>query len=117
VLDAPGLPVWSRVLATGFPAPESPAPPAPLGGPTRFWLAPSTASRPLSHTAHGLVSVEAVATLPDHRGRALGAVAAWAATLAQPELPAVLTASDGGIGVSRRMSFLPVVRWTMWFRS
>jgi hypothetical protein len=46
VLDAPGLPVWSRVLASCFPAPESPAPPALLGGPTRFWLAPSTASRP-----------------------------------------------------------------------
>jgi hypothetical protein len=45
------------------------------------------------------------------------AAATWAATLAQPELPAVLTASDGGIGVYRRMGYLPMVRWTMWFRS
>ena len=75
------------------------------------------AATALSHTAHGLVSVEAVATLPDHRGRGLGAAATWAATLAQPELPAVLTASDEGIGVYRRMGYLPVVRWTMWFRS
>jgi hypothetical protein len=46
VLDAPGLAVWSPVRAAGFPAPESPAQPALLGGPTRFWLATSTASRP-----------------------------------------------------------------------
>jgi GNAT superfamily N-acetyltransferase len=120
VLDAPGLAVWSRVLAAGFPAPVSPAPPALLGGPTRFWLATvdgEPAATALSHTAHGLVSVEAVATLPDHRGRGLRAAATWAATLAQPELPAVLTDSDGGIGVYRRMGYLPVVRWTMWFRS
>jgi hypothetical protein len=50
-------------------------------------------------------------------GPGLGAAATWAATLAQPDLPAVLTASEGGIGVSRRMGYLPVVRWTMWFRS
>ena len=35
----PGLAVWDRVLAAGFPVPQSPAPPALLGGPTRFWLA------------------------------------------------------------------------------
>lgn len=119
VLDAPGLAAWSRVLAGGFPAPESPAPPALLGGPTRFWLATldgEPAATALSHTAHGVTSVEAVATLPRLRGRGLGAAATWAATLARPELPAVLTASDDGIGVYRRMGYLPVVRWTLWFR-
>lgn len=40
----------------------------------------------------------------------------WAATLAEPGLPAVLVASDDGIGVYRRMGHLPVTRWTMWFR-
>ena len=33
VRDAAGLDIWDRVLAEGFPAPHSPAPPALLGGP------------------------------------------------------------------------------------
>ena len=68
------------------------------------------AATALSHTAHGLVRGGG-----GHPGPV--AAATWAATLAQPELPAVLTASDGGIGVYRRMGYLPMVRWTMWFRS
>ena len=40
----------------------------------------------------------------------------WAATLADPAQPAVLIASDAGVGVYRAMGYLPVARWTIWFR-
>lgn len=119
VTDPVTLGEWDRVLADGYPAPYSPAPPALLGGPTRFWLA-RIDGRPvataLSHTAHGVVSVEAVATLPDARGRGIGAAVTHAATVADPASPAVLIASDAGVGVYRRLGYLPVTRWTLWFR-
>ncbi|MBL8927278.1 MAG: GNAT family N-acetyltransferase [Pseudonocardia sp.] len=119
VRDAAGLDVWDRVLAAGFPAPHSPAPPALLGGPARFWLARvdgEPVGTALSYVAHGVVDVEAVATLPGYRGRGVGAALTWAATLADPDLPAVLIASDDGAGVYREMGYLPVTRWTLWCR-
>ncbi|MHA6781610.1 GNAT family N-acetyltransferase [Pseudonocardia saturnea] len=119
VRDAAGLAEWGRVLAAGYPMPASPAPPSLLGGPTRFWLARvggEPVATALSHTAHGVVDVECVATLPAHRGRGIGAAATWAATLADPALPAVLIASDDGIGTYRRMGYLAVARWTLWLR-
>ena len=69
-----------------------------------------------SHVAHGVVNVEAVTTLAEHRGKGIGEAVTWAATLAEPSLPAVLIASDDGVGIYRRMGYLPVARWTMWFR-
>ena len=119
VRDAAGLDIWDRVLAEGFPTPYSPAPPALLGGPARFWLAwadGEPVGTALSYVAHGVVDVEAVATLPGHRRRGIGAALTWAATLADPDLPAVLMASDDGVGVYREMGYLPVTRWTLWCR-
>lgn len=113
------LAVFDDVLARGYPMPPSPAPTGLLGGPTRFWLARldgEPVATAVSHTAHGAVDVEAVATLPRLRGRGIGAAVTWAATLADPDLPAVLIASDEGIGVYRRMGYLAVSRWTMWWR-
>ncbi|MCE0765672.1 GNAT family N-acetyltransferase [Pseudonocardia kujensis] len=117
--DPGGLAEWGDILAAGFPAPASPVPPALLGGPARFWLAHAD-GRPvataLSWTGHGVVDVECVTTLPRYRGRGLGAAVTWAATLADPALPAVLISSDDGHGVYRRMGYLPVSRWTLWYR-
>lgn len=119
VRDPSTLTVWDRVLSAGFPVPLSPAPPALLGGPTRFWLAHrhgEPVATALSHVAHGVVDVDAVATLPGHRGCGIGAAVTWAATRADPDLPAVLIASDDGVGVYRRMGYLAMTRWTMYFR-
>ncbi|MFC5952469.1 GNAT family N-acetyltransferase [Pseudonocardia lutea] len=117
--DPDGLAEWATVLAAGFPAPASPPPAALLGGPARFWLA-RTDGRPvataLSWTGHGVVDVECVSALPQYRGRGIGAAVTWAATLAEPALPAVLISSDDGHGVYRRMGYLPVSRWTLWHR-
>ena len=117
--DAAELDVFDRTLAAGYPVPASPAPPPLLGGATRFWLARADgepAATAVSHTAHRVTDVEAVATLPEHRGRGIGAAVTWAATLADPAQPAVLVASDAGVGVYRAMGYLPVARWTIWFR-
>jgi hypothetical protein len=46
----------------------------------------------------------------------VGAAVTWAATLAEPALPAVLIASELGVGVYRAMGYLPVARWTMALR-
>ena len=119
VHDPTALAEWAAVLAAGFPVPASPAPAALLGGPARFWLAYADGgpvATALSWTRHGVVDVECVATLPEHRGRGIGAAVTWAATLADPALPAVLISSDDGHGVYRAMGYLPVSRWTLWYR-
>jgi hypothetical protein len=48
------------------------------------------------------------------RGRGFGAAITWAATLAQPELPAVLIASDDGRPVYERMGYATICRFTLW---
>ncbi|GAY09474.1 GNAT family N-acetyltransferase [Pseudonocardia sp. N23] len=119
VTDVDGLATWTRLLADGYPAPASPAPAGLLGGRTRFWLARvdgEPAGCALSHATHEVVDVEAVATLPRFRGRGVGTAVTWAATVADPASPAVLIASDAGAGVYRRLGYLPVTRWTLWFR-
>ena len=59
--------------------------------------------------------VELVATLPDARGHGYGEAVTWAATLAAPEVPAVLIASDLGRPVYERMGYLALDRWTFLF--
>jgi hypothetical protein len=117
--DAAELGAFDRTLAAGYPVPASPVPPSLLGGATRFWLARvggEPVATAVSHTAHGVTDVEAIATLPEHRGRGIGAAITWAATLADPGKPAVLIASDAGVGVYRAIGYLAVSRWTIWFR-
>lgn len=119
VRDAAGLAEFDRVVAAGFPTPLSPVPPALLGGPARFFLATvdgEPAATAMSYAGHGVVDVEAVATLPHLRRRGAGAAATWAATTADPDRPAVLISSDDGAGIYRRMGYLPVARATLWWR-
>ncbi|WP_281690069.1 GNAT family N-acetyltransferase [Pseudonocardia thermophila] len=119
VPDGAGLAVFDRVLSAGYPVPHSPTPADLLGGPTRFFLATvdgEPAATAMAHVGHGVVDVEAVAALPHLRGRGAGTAAVWAATLAAPELPAVLLASDDGVGIYRRMGYLALVRGTAWWR-
>ncbi len=65
-------------------------------------------------TTRGVNGVQTIATLPELRGRRLGAAMTWVATLAEPELPAVLLASDLGRGVYERMGFLALSRFSYW---
>lgn len=65
---------------------------------------------------HGLVNVTMVATLPAARRRGIGEALTWAATLADPALPAMLLSSDDGRPIYDRMGFYPLLRWTLWYR-
>jgi hypothetical protein len=93
--------------------------PGLLGGPTRVWLA-HVDGEPVAvaaaHRAAGATLVEYVAALPAARGKGAGAAVTWAATLADPEVPAVLVASDDGRPTYERMGYLALERWTAWVR-
>lgn len=95
------------------------ADPRVLGGPLRIWVG-YVEGRPVATAAarlgHGIVDVEAVATLPDCRGRGYGEALTWAATLAEPALPAVLYSSDVGRPIYERMGYLSQCRFTLWHR-
>lgn len=126
VTDADGLAVAERVLVEGYPMPEleplSPGEllaPAILEGPTRVWVGyvdGEPASVAAAHVHADAVLVEYVAALPGARGRGAGAAVTWAATLADPSLPAVLVASDDGRPVYERMGYVALERWTAWLR-
>jgi hypothetical protein len=66
-----------------------------------------------SIVAHGVNHVEWVATLPEARGRGCGAAVTWAATLAAPDVPAMLIASEMGRPVYERMGYVVLDRWTL----
>jgi GNAT superfamily N-acetyltransferase len=66
----------------------------------------------MSIASHGVNHVELVATLPDARGHGYGEALTWAATMAAPEVPAMLVASDMGRPVYERMGYLTLYRWT-----
>ncbi len=126
VIDQPGLEVFERTLIDGYPMPDM----QPyewggfldervLGGPTRLWIG-YVDGRPVAtaaaHVAAGLNDVEMVATIEAFRGRGYGAAVTWAATTADPSLPAILIASDPGRPVYERLGYTALTRWTMWFR-
>jgi hypothetical protein len=125
VHDAEELAVAERVLVEAYPMPElEPLSPGDLLDPallqpsTRVWTAWSEGA-PVAVAAHqhaGVTLVEFVATLPRARGRGAGAGATWAATLSDPERPAVLIASDDGPPVYERMGYIAVERRTVWLR-
>ena len=126
VHDAGDLAVAERILVDGYPMPElqplTPGDllaPAILGGATRVWIASvdgEPAAVAAGHRHGGATLVEFVATLPQARGRGAGAAATWAATLSEPDQPAVLMASDDGRPVYERMGYVALERWTVWLR-
>jgi hypothetical protein len=126
VVDGPGLEVFERTLVDGYPMPDL----QPyrwgrfydervIGGPTRLWVG-FVDGRPVAtaaaHVAAGVNNVEMVATLDGRRGHGYGAAVTWAATTADPTLPAVLIASDLGRPVYERLGYAALTRWTIWFR-
>lgn len=66
------------------------------------------------HHGGAVNGVEIISALPSVRGRRIGEAITWAPTLARPDLPAALFASDPGRPVYERMGYLPVLRFTLW---
>ena len=69
-----------------------------------------------SIVAHGVNHVEWVATVAEARGRGYGEAITWAATLADPAVPAMLIATDMGRPVYERMGYSVLDRWTFLMR-
>jgi hypothetical protein len=126
VVDEPGLEVFERTLVDGYPMRDL----QPyrwgqfydervIGGPTRFWVG-FVGGHPVAtaaaHVTAGVNNVEMVSTLDGARGRGYGAAVTWAATTADPTLPAVLIASDLGRPVYERLGYTALTRWTLWLR-
>ena len=123
VHDEADLAIAESVLIAGYPMPGSARgsvlQPGLLDGTTRVWLGyldDEPVSVAAAHQAAGATLVEYVAALPAARGRGVGAAVTWAATLADPALPAVLVASDDGRATYERMGYLALERWTAWLR-
>jgi GNAT superfamily N-acetyltransferase len=110
---------FARAL-DGYPAPHTDV--FANGGlvdvPGMHWYVGYAHGRPVAcsaaHVTDACVDVEFVAAHEEVRGRGYGAALTWAATLADPEKPAVLIASDPGQPVYERMGYLRVMRLTMW---
>lgn len=127
VRSATDLHHFEQVLIEGFPVPElTGLPPGSVFGPTllddnRFhcwlgWLNSQPVTAAASYISHGLVDVIFLATLPHARGRGFGAALAWRATLVQPDLPAVLIASQEGRSLYASMGYEHLRDMPLWIR-
>ena len=67
-----------------------------------------------AHVTDTLVDIEWISTMPSARGKRVGEALTWAATLAAPDRPAMLIASDLGQPVYERMGYLRLSRFTLW---
>src|SRR4051794_31052060 len=126
VVDRDGLEVFERTLIEGYPMPDM----LPyewggfldervLGGATRFWIGDvdgEPVATAVAHGAAGVNDVEMIATVDAFRGKGYGAAVTWAATTADPALPAILIASDLGRRVYEGLGYTALTRWTMWMR-
>jgi hypothetical protein len=120
-----GLEVFERTIAEAYPAPEV----LPFGSQPRLlgegvlgsgWhlylgvVDNQPVATAASFVTDEIVAVEAVSTRAECRGRGYGAVATSAATLAAPDRPAALVASDLGRGVYAQLGYVPILRYTLW---
>jgi GNAT superfamily N-acetyltransferase len=67
-----------------------------------------------AYVAPTLTIVELVSARPECRGKGYGAVITAAATLTEPDRPAMLIASDLGRNVYARLGYAPLLRYTLW---
>ncbi len=124
--DSTELEAIERTFVEAYPAlgvehllPGAVFPASLLDGPFRFWA---------GYVEHEVVSVSAalmgeshtdvfyVATQPAFRRRGYGEALTWRATLAAPDLPAILEASEDGRPVYERLGYREVGRMSLWER-
>lgn len=116
---------WERTLVDGFPEPAlQPFRPgcflpaaAATGGAWRWWvgyLAGAPVGASAAYVGGHHVHVEFIATLETARGRGIGRAMTATATLADPDLPALLITSDAGRSVYERLGYRSLLRYTLW---
>jgi GNAT superfamily N-acetyltransferase len=128
VRDDEGLRAFENAIVDGFPIAEL----AGQGSGAAFkvemladerqrlwvgWEGERPVSAASAFVAAGVNNVTLVATLPEARGRGYGAALTWRATLADPDLPAMLIATDDGRPVYERLGYLSLFRFTLWARN
>ena len=125
VQDAPDLVRMEAAMREFYPMPElagqppgSVLPAGLLGDPEFRWFLGVVDGDPVG-TATGAPQGERGARRMDHLGpgatrQGYGEAMTWEATVAWPELPAMLIASDLGRPTYERMGYLSVLRMTMW---
>lgn len=116
---------WERALVDGFPEPAlQPVQPGcllperALGvARWRHWVG-YLEGRPVGTASAWVgdhhVDVDFVATVEAARGRGIGRALTATATLARPDLPAMLIASDLGRPVYERLGYRTILRFTLW---
>ena len=124
VADEATLADFERTLIDVYPVPELQPweaggylHPAVLDTAWRFFVG-YEAGEPVATAAAFLGSaptiVELVSTRAECRGRGYGAAITLAASLARPDAPSMLIASDDGQKVYERLGYLRLMRYTMW---
>ncbi len=118
---------FTTTLVEAFPVPQLTGLPYGGYGPKllevpdwRMWIGRMdgrTVATSAVHVHGGINDVEWISARPETRGRGVGAAVTWAATLADPALPAMLIASDLGQPVYERMGYLRLTRFSLWFRT
>lgn len=127
VRDGIALRAWEAVAGAGYPFPEwdTLGPGTLIGegvlGDPRWrlwvgWLEDRPVSIATAFVEHGISDVVLVATVPEARRQGYAEALTWRAALAEPGLPAMLLSSDPGRPVYERMGFLPLFRFTLWYR-
>jgi hypothetical protein len=123
--DAAGARDWEYVMVHGYPVPEL----QPFE-PGCFLPEPALAAKGWEHHVGYLsgepvatgsayvdathVHVEFISALDTARGKGIGRALTAAATLADPNRPAMLIASDLGRPVYDALGYLPLLRYTLW---
>jgi GNAT superfamily N-acetyltransferase len=126
VRDAGGLRAFEQVMVPGYPFDDTdPGPGGFLDAAVladdrmRCWVG-WRQGQPVGAAAtfvdSGINNVTMLATLPDHRRRGYGEALMWPATLAEPDLPAMLLSSDPGRPLYERMGYVALFRFTVWHR-
>jgi GNAT superfamily N-acetyltransferase len=125
VNDADGAHDWERAFVRGYPIPEldpleagSVLPAEALAAPRwRHWVGYLDGS-PIATASAAVgdrhVEVEFIATIPEARGRGIGRAMTALATLAAPDRPAMLIASDPGRSVYEGLGYVALLRVTLW---
>jgi GNAT superfamily N-acetyltransferase len=125
VTDAETAATYERVLIIGYPVPELDADASgsflgpQLDGTTRWrhfigLLDDEPVATGSGYVDEHHVHVEFISTLETCRGRGVGYAITAAATLAAPDRPALLIASDLGQPVYRRLGYIAISRFTLW---
>jgi hypothetical protein len=126
VATAEELAVAEQVAIEGYPMHEA------AGLPPGAVLSPALLSSPVtyrtgrlegtpvaaaaSHVGHGVVNLCLAATLPAARRRGVWESLVWARVGDAADLPAVAFTSDDSRPGFERMGFLPILRFTLWYR-